>query len=85
MGPSSVDELVVDDLEDRLRGRQRFQDVRAHRPLFDARNERLGRASETSASSNATRTSRNASSTSASVTLPRPPRRSKIAPRRSLS
>ena len=41
--PEQRHQLVVDDLENRLRRRQRFEDVCADRPLFDARDERLGR------------------------------------------
>ena len=37
-----LDQLVVDDLDDRLRRRQRFEDVCADRLLFDASDERLG-------------------------------------------
>ncbi len=38
-GPSSSDELGVNDLEDRLRGRQRLEHVGADGALFDARDE----------------------------------------------
>ncbi len=38
------DQLVVDDLDDRLRGRERLEDVGADGLLFDARDERFGRS-----------------------------------------
>ena len=42
--PEKLDELRVNDGKNRLRGRQRFQDVGADRPLSDARDEVLGRS-----------------------------------------
>ena len=40
--PEQLDQLVVNDLEDRLRRRERLEHVRADRAFLDARDERFG-------------------------------------------
>jgi len=73
----------VDELDDRLRRRERGQDVRTDGLLFDAVDELFRDRQRDVASSSATRTSRNTSATSDSESRPRFASRSKIAPKRS--
>ena len=79
----NLDELLVDDLDDLLRGVQRLADLLAQGPLADGRDERLTTGSATSASSRARRMSRSATLTSCSVSRPFPRRPLKVAVSRS--